>query len=126
MQPASAPEGLPAPTGRHQVGRASFEWVDPNRAELYSANAADRRELVVWVWYPAAPSPGAERAVYLPEPWAPAGQLLGLNAAGLRSHAMEHAAVADEQSSYPVLVLSPSGFPPLLLAAIAEELASHG
>lgn len=27
---------------------------------------------------------------------------------------------------YPVLVLSPSGFPPLLLAAIAEELASHG
>jgi dienelactone hydrolase len=126
MQPASAPEGLPAPTGRHQLGRASFDWVDPNRAELYSANAADRRELVVWVWYPAAPSPGAERAVYLPEPWTPAGQLLGLDAAGLRSHAVEDAAVADEQSSYPVLVLSPSGFPPLLLAAIAEELASHG
>jgi dienelactone hydrolase len=80
----------------------------------------------VWVWYPAAPSPGAERAAYLPEPWAPAGQLLGLDATGLRSHAMEHAAVADEQASYPVLVLSPSGFPSLLLAAIAEELASHG
>jgi dienelactone hydrolase len=126
MQPASAPESLPAPTGRHQVGRASFDWVDPNRAELYSANPQDRRELVVWVWYPAAPSPGAERAAYLPEAWAPAGQLLGLDAAGLRSHAMEHAAVADEQASYPVLVLSPSGFPPLLLAAIAEELASHG
>jgi dienelactone hydrolase len=108
------------------VGRASFDWVDPNRAELYSANPQDRRELVVWVWYPAAPSPGAERAAYLPEAWAPAGQLLGLDAAGLRSHAMEHAAVADEQASYPVLVLSPSGFPPLLLAAIAEELASHG
>jgi dienelactone hydrolase len=126
MQPASAPEGLPAPTGRHQVGRASFEWVDLARAELYSANPADRRELVVWVWYPAAPSPGAERAAYLPEPWAPAGQLLGLDAAGLRSHAVEGAAVADEQSSYPVLVQSQSGFPPLLLAAITEELASHG
>jgi dienelactone hydrolase len=75
---------------------------------------------------PAAPSPGAERAAYLPEPWAPAGQLLGLDAAGLRSHAVEGAAVADEQSSYPVLVQSQSGFPPLLLAAIAEELASHG
>jgi dienelactone hydrolase len=36
------------------------------------------------------------------------------------------AAVADEQSSYPVLVQSQSGFPPLLLAATAEELASHG
>jgi hypothetical protein len=126
MQAASAPEGLPAPTGRHQVGRASFDWVDPARVELYSSNAADRRELVVWVWYPATADPGAERAAYLPEPWAPAGQLLGLDAAGLRSHAVEHAAVAEEQASYPVLVLSPSGFPPLLLAAIAEELASHG
>jgi predicted dienelactone hydrolase len=126
MQATSAPEGLPAPTGRHRVGRASFDWVDPSRAEVYSSNPQDRRELVVWVWYPAAPSPGAERAAYLPEPWAPAGQLLGLDAAGLRSHAMEHAAVAEEQSSYPVLVQSQSGFPPLLLAAIAEELASHG
>jgi predicted dienelactone hydrolase len=126
MQPTSEPEGLPAPTGRHQVGRVSFDWVDPNRAEIYSSNPRDRRELVVWVWYPAAPDPGADRAAYLPEAWAPAGQLLGLNAAGLRSHAVEAAAVADEQSSYPVLVQSQSGFPPLLLAAIAEELASHG
>jgi dienelactone hydrolase len=126
MQATSDPEGLPAPTGRHPVGRASFEWVDPGRVELYSANPQDRRELVVWVWYPAAPGPGAERAVYLPEPWAPAGQLLGLNAAGLRSHAVADAPVADERSSYPVLVQSQSGFPPLLLAAIAEELASHG
>jgi dienelactone hydrolase len=72
------------------------------------------------------PPAQAERAAYLPEAWAPAGQLLGLDAAGLRSHAVEHAAVAEVQASYPVLVLSPSGFPPLLLAAIAEELASHG
>jgi dienelactone hydrolase len=126
MQAAPAPESLPAPTGRHPVGRASFDWVDPGRVELYSSNAADRRELVVWVWYPATPDPGADRAVYLPEPWAPAGQLLGLDAAGLRSHAVEDAPVADERSSYPVLVQSQSGFPPLLLAAIAEELASHG
>ena len=37
---------------------------------------------------------------------------------------MADAPVAGEQPSYPVLVLSPSGFPPLLLAATAEELAS--
>jgi hypothetical protein len=126
MPAASEPEGLPAPTGRHPVGRASFEWVDPGRVERYSANPQDRRELVVWVWYPAAPDPGVDRAAYLPEAWAPAGQLLGLNAAVLRSHAVADAPVAEEQSSYPVLVQSQSGFPPLLLAAIAEELASHG
>ena len=126
MPAASAPEGLPAPTGRHWVGRVSFEWVDPSRTEVYSSNPQDRRELVVWVWYPATPRPGAERAAYLPEAWAPTGQLLGLDAAGLRSHAVADAAVADEQSSYPVLVQSQSGFPPLLLAATAEELASNG
>ena len=126
MPAASAPEGLPAPTGRHWVGRASFDLVDPNRVEVYSSNPQDRRELVVWAWYPATPRPGAERAAYLPEAWAPTGQLLGLDAAGLRSHAVADAAVADEQSSYPVLVQSQSGFPPLLLAATAEELASNG
>ena len=126
MQAASEPEGLPAPTGRHQVGRVSLDLVDPDRAEIYSSHPQDRRQLVVWVWYPAALGPGAVRAAYLPEPWGPAGQLLGLDAAGLRCHAVADAPVADEQSSYPVLVQSQSGFPPLLLAAIAEELASHG
>jgi hypothetical protein len=66
----------------------------------------------------------SERTAYLPEPWAPAGQLLGLDAAGLLSHAVADAAVANDRPSYPVLVLSPSGFPPVLLAAVAEELAS--
>jgi predicted dienelactone hydrolase len=126
MQTTSELEGLPAPTGRYGVGRASFEWVDQGRAEVYSSNPQDRRELVVWVWYPAAPDPDGERAAYLPEPWAASGQFLGLDAAGLLSHAVAAAPVAGEQPRYPVLLLSPSGFPPLVLAAIAEELASHG
>jgi predicted dienelactone hydrolase len=126
MQATSQPAGLPAPTGHHRVGRASFELVDPDRAEIYSSNTQDRRELVIWTWYPAAPGPDAERAAYLPEPWASSGQLFGLDAAGLLSHAVADAPLADERSSYPVLVQSQSGFPPLLLAATAEELASHG
>ena len=56
MQATSQPAGLPAPTGRYQVGRVSFELVDPARVEIYSSNPQDRRELVVWVWYPAAPA----------------------------------------------------------------------
>jgi len=126
MQASTEPEGLPAPTGRHAVGRVSFDCVDETRAEIFSPDPTDRRELVVWAWYPAAPEAGAERAPYLPEPWAPTGQFLGLDADGLRSHAVADAPVAGDQPAYPVLVLSPSGFPPLLLAAIGEELASHG
>jgi pimeloyl-ACP methyl ester carboxylesterase len=117
---------LPEPTGPHSVARVSYDWVDPARTEIYAANPEDRRELVVFVWYPAKPQPAAEFAPYLPAAWAPATEFLGLNVAGLRSHAIPDAAVADSNSAYPVLVLSPSGFPPLLLAAIAEELASHG
>jgi dienelactone hydrolase len=126
MTPVSEPEGLPAPTGRYAVGRTSYDWIDAERAEIYSSNPQDRRELFVWVWYPAAPEADAERATYLPEPWAPTGQFLGLDATGLQSHAGADAAMATDQANYPALVMSPSGFPPLLLAAIGEELASHG
>jgi hypothetical protein len=44
MQASSEPEGLPAPTGRYQVGRVSFDLVDPHRTEIYSSNPEDRRE----------------------------------------------------------------------------------
>jgi hypothetical protein len=102
----------------------SLDWVDPDRAGIYSSTPQDRRELVVWIWYPATAAPDAERAAYLPELWAPSGQFLGLDAGGLLSHAVADAPVAGDQPRYPVLPLSPSGFPPLLLAAIAEP-ASH-
>jgi predicted dienelactone hydrolase len=126
MSSSSESEALPAPSGRYHVGRTSCDWVDSQRAEIYSSNPQDRRELFVWVWYPAAPDAAAERAAYLPEPWAPTGQFLGLDATGLHSHAVADVEVATDQATYPALVMSPSGFPPLLLAAIAEELASHG
>jgi hypothetical protein len=121
-----ASDSLPAPTGPHRVGRVADEWVDPTRLEIYSTDPADRRELVVWIWYPAIPQPGEERAAYLPEPWAPVAEFLGLDVDGVRSQAVSDAPVSDAASKFPVLVLSPSGFPPLLLSCIAEELASHG
>jgi dienelactone hydrolase len=124
--PASAAaDPLPVPTGPHQVGRLSFDWVDPARFDIYAADPEDRRELVVFVWYPASPAAAAEFAPYIATAWTPAADFLGLNVAGLRSHAVHGAAVAADSAAYPVLLLSPSGFP-LLLSAIAEELASHG
>ena len=45
MPPSSAPEGLPAPSGRrHRVGRASYDVVDMQRAEIYSTDAATQIE----------------------------------------------------------------------------------
>lgn len=117
---------MPEPTGPHSVGRVSHDWIDPARTEIYATNPEDRRELVVFVWYPAKPQPVVEFSPYLPPAWTATADFLGLNLAGVRSHAISEAAVAGDNSAYPVLLLSPSGFPPLLLSAIAEELASHG
>jgi predicted dienelactone hydrolase len=121
-----ADDVLPTPTGPHRVGRCSVDWVDSTRLEVYSADPDEHRGLVVWIWYPAVPEPGAERAAYVPQPWMPVAQFLGVDVVGVRAHAVADAAVADGASRFPVLVLSPSGFPPLLLSSIAEELASHG
>jgi hypothetical protein len=126
VTPAAAADPLPEPTGQHAVGRLSYDWVDSDRAEIYATNRDDRRELVVFVWYPAKQEGVADFAPYLPQPWAPVADFLGINIAGLRSHAVLDAAVAADDTAYPVLLLSPSGFPPLLLTAIAEDLASHG
>ena len=86
----------------------------------------DKRELVTWIWYPAAAATAAEPADYLPAGWESVDQLLGVDSAAARCHAVVDAPVSDGRPSYPVVLFSPSGFPPLMWAAIAEELASHG
>jgi dienelactone hydrolase len=125
--PTTAGDGpLPMPTGPHSVGRVSYDWVDHARFDIYAGNPDTRRELVLFVWYPASPQATAEFAPYLPSAWAPTADFLGINVAGLRSHAVPEVPVATDSAAYPVLLLSPSGVPPLMLSAIAEELASHG
>src|SRR5262249_8802931 len=116
---------LPTPTGPHAVGRTSLEIVDPDRQEIYSSNPADRRELVLWTWYPAAAGSRAAPAAYLPGSWSAIGDALGLDVAGAPAHAVDNAPPASG-GALPVLLLSPSGFSPLLMTAIGEELASHG
>jgi predicted dienelactone hydrolase len=108
------------------VGRITQDWVDTSRRDFYAQDPEAHRRLVVWIWYPAIATDEADRALYLPEPWAPTAQFLGLDVQGRRAHAVEDAPVSDAAPRYPVLVLSPSGFPPLFMTAIAEELASHG
>jgi predicted dienelactone hydrolase len=117
---------VPRPSGPFTVARTRREWIDPDRDEIYSDNPGDRRELVAWIWYPAGAAPGLEQAPYLPEAWTSVADLLGINVAGLLSNAWASGGMADDQTSYPVVIMSPSGFPPLLLSGTAEELASHG
>jgi hypothetical protein len=99
-----------------------YSWYD----DSIGPAADSGRELVVWLWYPAASEPDAPLAPYLPASWEAVAQFLGFTADTLRSHAVEDAPLASDRASYPVLLASPAGFPPLMLAAIIEEVASHG
>ncbi|MBG0564771.1 alpha/beta hydrolase family protein [Actinoplanes aureus] len=116
---------LPPPTGPFAVGRTVREWTDRSRTDPYAPDPAEPRSLVIWIWYPAQPSSGPP-AGYLPGAWQAAAEMLGILAAGLTAHSVDGAPLAAGQAGYPVVLLSPSGFPPLLLSGIAEELASQG
>jgi hypothetical protein len=125
-QATSGGDPLPAPTGPYPVGRVAYHWRHASRDRASTPGSTATRELMVWIWYPAAPEPAATPAAYLPPGWEPVGQFWGFRTDDARAHAYQDAPVAPDQARYPVLLFSPSGFPPLVLAAMLEEIASHG
>lgn len=129
----SAPVTLPAPTGPYAVGRMLYDWIDPNRAETFAPKPGVHRELMVWVWYPATPPPGAHTAPYLPAKWAQvvdddwARSGLTQRASSIRIHSFADAPLSSAQASYPVLIMQPGmGRIPADYTVLAESLASHG
>jgi len=131
------PVTLPAPAGPYAVGRVEYDWVDTARAETFGPGQGGKRELDVWIWYPAAPAPGASPAPYLPPAWRSARQgsqqpaalanFLVQDPAVVTTHAVLGAPLASAQDTYPVLVLQP-GLGPILpdYTTLAEDLASRG
>lgn len=128
---------LPEPSGEYAIGTLSFDWVDPGRAEAYTADPDDQREIMVQVWYPADPpaaaaarAPWVERldvagpaiARYLKLP----GFILD-HTALIRTHAYLEAPLAAAEARYPVVIYSHgwNGFRTVNLDEI-EALASHG
>jgi hypothetical protein len=128
---------LPEPTGLYAVGITEFEWVDESRLEIFSPDPADRRDLMVQVWYPAEKNAGTEAI-----PMWPDAKNLGLQVArtfGMpgfifnqlalaTSHTYRGAPLASAGSGFPVLVFSHAYIPGYAGQNIVqmEELASHG
>jgi len=59
---------LPAPRGQFPVGTTTLHLIDEDRAEHYTADPNDHRELMVRMWYPAKSIENHERAKYWREP----------------------------------------------------------
>src|ERR1035438_3514486 len=45
----------PAPSGPFAVSRATYAWIDDVHADALAPLPGTKRELLVWIWYPAAP-----------------------------------------------------------------------
>ena len=121
---------LSNPSGRFAVGRVSYEWMDASRSEIFSKDRNAKREMVVWIWYPAAAPQNAKPAPYLPERWARAIGEQGSNFRIRAWSAVQIRAIADAPvepggAPYPVLIFSPgyTTIPPDY-TFLAEELAA--
>jgi dienelactone hydrolase len=130
----NTPLTLPVPAGRYAVGRALYDWVDMNRVDPLSDQPSQKRELLVWVWYPAHVDSSEAPAPYLPAAWIQArdhdqgmGVLLERNFASIQTHSFADVTLADASSSYPILIMEPGMGPlPTDYTVMAENLASHG
>ena len=119
---------LPKLSGPYAIGRTLFDWKDAQRYDPYSSKIGKNRELMVWLWYPAAASPQSKPAEYIPSAWAAELPWRPVTIPGrIRVHAVADAPIADSQPAYPVLVFS-TGFGnlPSDYTSLIEDIVSHG
>ncbi|MER6912445.1 alpha/beta hydrolase [Streptomyces sp. NPDC000594] len=133
--PGGAVLTLPAPTGRHPVGRRSVHLVDGSRPDPWEPGIPER-ELMLTVFYPARDTGAGAPAPQLPPlaarvfaEIAPLTPLrlprTGVDWGATLSHSFPDAPVLPGRR--PLLVHSPGGGDPRGLGtSLAEELASHG
>jgi dienelactone hydrolase len=124
---------LPVPTGPFAVGRAIFDWTDDANPDKLAPVPGTKRELLVWIWYPA--TAGLLGAVddYMPSQMRAAaepGGLLGFltrDLSKVHGHSLRDSDVSPEQRSYPVVILRAGASAEVWnYSTLAEDLASHG
>jgi predicted dienelactone hydrolase len=125
---------LPSPTGSYRVGRNEFDWIDSSRTDPFSDRPGEKREILVWVWYPADAAQGGHAAPYLPPAWIKArdadagiGKYIESDTSAIQTHSFENIPVSGSQTTYPVILMQPGMGPgPADYTIFAENLASYG
>ena len=127
---------FPIPAGPHAIGTVAYHWTDGSRSELFGADPAAGRQLMVQAWYPALAKPMSARARYLQD--ADAVMAAFAHSHGqpawvfaqfkhVTTHALPAAAVASDAVRYPVLLFleGATGFRQMNTFQV-EHLVSHG
>ena len=127
---------LAPPSGPFAIGTLTYHWVDASRAEAFTADARERRQLMVQIWYPAQADPSAQKAAYIANAntvTAAFARLLEMPAfvfshfKYVTTNAMSSVAAATQQDRYPVLLFlqGATGFRQMNTFQV-EHLVSHG
>lgn len=115
---------LPPPTGPHPVGTTSVVWVDSTRVDSLTGPPRPR-EVVVQLWYPAAPTTGGSDAVYAP--FLRDSGDYGRTMARVRSNARADAPLVRGKARLPLVVFATGRATAAYdYSALMEELASRG
>jgi dienelactone hydrolase len=127
---------LPAPTGTFAVGRAIYDWADAANVDKLAPVQGTKRELLVWIWYPAAATQSTTTEEYLPAPVSEEverdlgpvlGGLLTRDLSKVHPHSIRDADVSSQQGSYPVVIMRAGASSEVWnYSTLAEDLASHG
>ncbi len=114
---------LPKPTGPYLVGTRILHLVDNQRLESVSGGPQKARELMIQVWYPAAPS----RQPYASYRTRAETTLLSSYQSVLATHSRWNAPVAPAGSTFPVILFNPAWTGRRTQNTfLVEDLASHG
>jgi len=127
---------LPKPTGSDAVGIQYFHLIDENRTDPFLDKSAQKRELMVKVYYPAQKDDSKPFSPYFHN----SRQLLRSFAAFynmpnfvfdhlrlVKTHSKENLGLSDRQPSYPVILFSHgAGTTMEVQTSQSEDLASHG
>ena len=133
---------LPTPTGTFAVGRTIYDWVDDKSLDALAPAAGTKRELLVWIWYPAAaqsgvlddyepaslrvpPKPSSGPLIFKAMSWLFA--LLTRDLSKVHGHSLRNAEVSPMQRSYPVAIMRAGASAGVMnYSTLAEDLASQG
>jgi hypothetical protein len=138
---------FPVPSGIYAVGRRVYDWTDTSR--MSGIGSDPKRELMVWVWYPAVHPQDAPNAAYVPGKWGQKAawwDSLNMRLRGggvwwtlihnpvpedllrnVRTHAVDGVPISPEPGKFPILLFSPGlGNMPTDYTALIEDIVSHG
>ncbi len=127
---------LPSPTGPFAVGRKTYDWVDSTRIDSLAPVKNQKRELLIWIWYPGEKQGTSKLSDYMSKPWRVAlenhqgvllSKFLKTDLSKVYAHNIGDVDVSSQIKSYPVIILR-SGIGALATdyTTLAEDLASHG